>query len=78
MMKFIFQDPHTWSYLHDWKSEALEVRASFFFHDRGTSSEKSFEGLLGSVVRQIIEQQPPTFPGRATSSPGAWTSMGIH
>ncbi|KAI1778487.1 hypothetical protein F4818DRAFT_302826 [Hypoxylon cercidicola] len=56
LMKFIFQSPITWELLHKFASEAIQISACFFFHDRGTLLQKSFEGLLRSVLYQIIEK----------------------
>jgi hypothetical protein len=35
--------------------------ATFFFHDRGSYIQKSFEGLLKSLVYQVLEQNPELF-----------------
>ncbi|KAI0383402.1 hypothetical protein F5Y04DRAFT_251219 [Hypomontagnella monticulosa] len=54
LMKFICQSPRTQELLHKFPSEAIQITVNFFFHDRGTLLQKSFEGLLRSVLRQII------------------------
>ncbi|XXH04071.1 hypothetical protein Hte_010482 [Hypoxylon texense] len=56
LMKFIFQDRRTWELLHKFGSEATQISACFFFHDRGAVLQKSFEGLLRSILYQIIEK----------------------
>ncbi|KAK9413454.1 putative NACHT domain-containing protein [Seiridium unicorne] len=56
LMKFIFQDSRTKELLSDWRTSAVQIHASFFFHYRGTAMQKSFEGLLRSVLTQIVEQ----------------------
>ncbi|KAK3693303.1 hypothetical protein B0T22DRAFT_38122 [Podospora appendiculata] len=58
LMKFVHRDPRTTELLHRWKSSARQVRASFFFHHRGTATQKSFEGLLQGIISQILEAQP--------------------
>ncbi|KAK3335128.1 hypothetical protein B0T19DRAFT_350465 [Cercophora scortea] len=58
LMKFVHRDPRTTELLHRWKSSARQVRASFFFHHRGTAAQKSFEGLLQGIISQILEAQP--------------------
>ncbi|KAI1407119.1 hypothetical protein F5Y13DRAFT_175692 [Hypoxylon sp. FL1857] len=54
LMKFIIQHQRTWELLHRFPSDALQISASFFFHDRGSLLQHSFEGLLRSVLYQII------------------------
>ncbi|KAI2465412.1 hypothetical protein F4781DRAFT_424824 [Annulohypoxylon bovei var. microspora] len=56
LMKFIAKDQRTWEHLHDFSSGAIRIFATFFFHDRGDLLQKSFEGLLRSILYQIIEQ----------------------
>ncbi|KAI1451810.1 hypothetical protein F4805DRAFT_463413 [Annulohypoxylon moriforme] len=56
LMKFIAEDKRTWEHLHEFSSGALGISAMFFFHDRGGLLQKSFEGLLRSILYQIIEQ----------------------
>lgn len=60
-MKFVHRDPRTSELLHRWKSRARRVTASFFFHYRGSTVQKSFEGLLRSIISQILEAQPELF-----------------
>ncbi|KAI0155141.1 hypothetical protein GGR57DRAFT_88992 [Xylariaceae sp. FL1272] len=55
LMKFIFQSSRTWELLHKFSSEALQVKAAFFFYDRGVPMQRSFEGLLRSILHQIID-----------------------
>lgn len=54
LMKLIFQSSKTQELLHDWKRGSLEIKAGFFFHYRGTAIQKSFEGVLRSLVLQIL------------------------
>ncbi|KAI1804854.1 hypothetical protein F4811DRAFT_561451 [Daldinia bambusicola] len=58
MMKFIHNDPRTTEILHQWRARSREIMASFFFHHRGNHIQKSFEGLLRSIVSQILEAEP--------------------
>ncbi|KAK0638583.1 hypothetical protein B0T16DRAFT_227181 [Cercophora newfieldiana] len=53
-MKFLFQNPRTWQLLHDWRTDAREIRAGFFFHYRGSAIQKSFEGVLRSLITQVL------------------------
>ncbi|KAI0106570.1 hypothetical protein F4776DRAFT_645778 [Hypoxylon sp. NC0597] len=56
LMKFIVQHQRTWELLHKFSSGAVQIRASFLFHDRGTLLQKSFEGLLRSLLFQIFDK----------------------
>ena len=44
--------------MHRWKSTSRQVRGSFFFHYRGTALQKSFEGLLRGIIRQLLMAEP--------------------
>lgn len=57
-MKFIFKDPRTSSLLSDWRADTSHIWVAFFFHYRGTRLQKSFEGLLRSILSQIISIEP--------------------
>lgn len=58
IMKYLYRDPRTYELLRagSLKSRARLTTASFFFHHRGNHMQKSFEGLLSSLVSQILEQ----------------------
>ncbi|KAI0879929.1 uncharacterized protein GGS22DRAFT_176360 [Annulohypoxylon maeteangense] len=56
LMKFIAENNRTWEHIHKFSSGALGISAMFFFHDRGDLLQKSFEGLLRSIIHQIIDQ----------------------
>ncbi|KAI1868417.1 uncharacterized protein JN550_006333 [Neoarthrinium moseri] len=57
LMKFIFQDHRTSALLHSWNGSRM-TRVAFFFHYRGTAMQKSFEGLLRSILSQLIRNCP--------------------
>ncbi|KAI1376505.1 hypothetical protein F4677DRAFT_459687 [Hypoxylon crocopeplum] len=61
MMKFIHSDQRTSEFLHNWKSRAQQIMVSFFFHHRGNATQKSFEGLLRSIISQLLEAEPLLF-----------------
>ncbi|RWA04471.1 hypothetical protein EKO27_g10640 [Xylaria grammica] len=64
LMKFIYQDRRTHELVDDWKKDRM-VRAAFFFHHRGNMLQKSFVGLLRSILFQIVSQRRdlvPAFP----------------
>jgi len=54
LMKFILQNPQTRELLHNWQGDALEISAGFFFHYRGSAIQKSFQGVLRSLVMKIL------------------------
>ena len=58
LMKHIYQHPRTMEIIAQRDESRLQVTANFFFHDRGISAQKSFEGLLHSVLYQILCQAP--------------------
>ena len=67
LMKYITRSKETWELLHNWRSGTMEVKASFFFHHRGSAVQKSLEGVLRSLVTQILA------PYRA----GYWSQHGL-
>lgn len=62
-MKFIYRNRRTWELLHRFSTPAKQVLASFFFHDRGNVIQKSFEGLLRSILYQVFEALGETLAG---------------
>ncbi|KAL7920620.1 hypothetical protein ACQKWADRAFT_298002 [Trichoderma austrokoningii] len=61
LMKYIFQSPLTWDLLYNWRKGSLDIKAGFFFHYRGTAMQKSFEGVLRSLIIQILEPHRTAF-----------------
>ncbi|CAH0046161.1 unnamed protein product [Clonostachys solani] len=60
LMKYIYESENTWQLVHDWRRGSYgvrEVRASFFFHYRGSSVQKSMEGLLRSLLIQLLSPE---------------------
>jgi len=55
LMKFICQSEQTWNLMHDWRTGSMEIQASFFFHYRGSAVQKSLEGVLRSLVVQLLK-----------------------
>ena len=58
LMKHIYKHPRTMEIIAQRDESRLQVTANFFFHDRGISTQKSFEGLLHSVLYQTLCQAP--------------------
>jgi len=61
LMKYIYQSRQTWDLLHNWRSDSLEIKACFFFHHRGSPLQKSLEGVLRSLIIQIMEPHRRAF-----------------
>lgn len=61
MMKFINNDYRTREFLQGWQRKDHQVHASFFFHHRGNATQKSFEGLLRSILSQLLENDYSVF-----------------
>ncbi|KAI1655243.1 hypothetical protein F4813DRAFT_368207 [Daldinia decipiens] len=61
MMKFIHNDQRTSELLHKWNSKARQIMPTFFFHHRGNHIQRSFEGLLRSIISQILEAEETIF-----------------
>lgn len=60
LLKYLWHNRQTWTDLLRVNSTMRDselVHASFFFHYRGSNVQKSFEGLLSSILSQILEQQ---------------------
>ncbi|KAI9148377.1 Protein SERAC1 [Paramyrothecium foliicola] len=57
LMKFLLNDPRTAELLHKWKSKSSQIIVNFFFHHRGTLMQKSFHGLLRSLLSQLLERE---------------------
>ncbi|KAL7895514.1 hypothetical protein HDV64DRAFT_95259 [Trichoderma sp. TUCIM 5745] len=55
LMKYIFQSQVTEDLLHNWRKSSLNIKGGFFFHYRGTAMQKSFEGVLRSVIVQLLQ-----------------------
>ncbi|KAH8745420.1 hypothetical protein F5882DRAFT_262810, partial [Hyaloscypha sp. PMI_1271] len=56
LMKYIYDHRRTNEILHQWRKRR-QIQVRFFFHHRGTHLQKSFEGLLRSVLYQILVQE---------------------
>ncbi|KAK3682785.1 hypothetical protein B0T22DRAFT_444952 [Podospora appendiculata] len=61
MMKFLNNDSRTWRLLKRWQTKEHQIRANFFFHHRGSVAQKSFDGLIRSILSQVMEQAPKPF-----------------
>ncbi|KFZ04268.1 hypothetical protein V502_10280 [Pseudogymnoascus sp. VKM F-4520 (FW-2644)] len=57
LMKYIWTDERTRTHLSTWACGKPLVLAAFFFYERGESLQKSREGLIRSLLYQILSQQ---------------------
>jgi hypothetical protein len=68
LMKYLVDNPETASQLTAWSDSRRLVIASYFFWINGTDMQRSQEGLLQSLLYEILRQCPesiePTFPSR--------------
>ncbi|KAH8896292.1 hypothetical protein GQ53DRAFT_587605, partial [Thozetella sp. PMI_491] len=58
LMKFICQDPRTWTHLDKWSPVSSRAQASFFFWNLGLRLQKSQTGLLRSLLHTVLSQRP--------------------
>ncbi|KAK7545297.1 hypothetical protein IWX49DRAFT_589293 [Phyllosticta citricarpa] len=62
LMKFLYDHPALRTYLYSWSSREVYATASFYFLRRGEDLQKSLEGLLRSLLYQLVEQVPEFAP----------------
>jgi hypothetical protein len=58
LMKFIYQDPRLHEALNLWAGGAQLLIVRFYFWNPGSDLQKSQEGLLRSLLNQILDQRP--------------------
>jgi hypothetical protein len=69
LVKYLCDHKHTRDALETWAGEEKLVMASYFFWISGTTMQKSQEGLLQSLLYQILQQCPHLIP---TICPSRW------
>jgi hypothetical protein len=57
MMKYIFDDPKTLKFLNHAPNSDIKT-IGFFFHNRGSALDASFEGLLRHLLREVLTAYP--------------------
>lgn len=62
LMKFLVHHPDTAKHLQVWAGSKRLVVAKFFFWNSGTRLQKSQEGLLRSLLFEILRQVPALLP----------------
>ncbi|XPS76150.1 hypothetical protein M3J07_008206 [Ascochyta lentis] len=62
LMRFVFDHPRTRHLLQSWSQERRLLTASFFFWNSGTTMQMSCEGMVRSLLFQILKQAPELIP----------------
>jgi hypothetical protein len=62
LMKYLSDDLRTTTFLQKWAGESKLSIASFYFWNAGTDMQKSQQGLLQSVLFEILGQCPELIP----------------
>ncbi|KAJ3549344.1 hypothetical protein NM208_g548 [Fusarium decemcellulare] len=62
LMKYISSDERTLNYLRAWAGSYPLACASFFFWAHGTSLQKTQEGLIRGLLRDLLDQCPYLIP----------------
>ena len=62
LMKYICQDSRSLDLLKVWSGAKEVLSPTFFFWNAGTSLQKSTEGLVRSVLYQILQRSPALVP----------------
>ena len=70
-MKFLCNHPLTRVALQKWAGQSKLAVASFFFWIAGTKMQKSQEGLLQSLLYEVLRQRPDLIP---TVCPTRWNT----
>ena len=80
LMRYLYEDERTKEYLREWADTQSLSLASCFFWNAGTSMQKSLNGLLQSMIHEILSQYPKL---ASRASPRRWQLydlglVGIH
>ena len=62
LMKYLVDNPETMANLQVWAGTRQLVTASFFFWIAGTEMQKSQEGLLQSLLYEVLRKNPQLIP----------------
>jgi hypothetical protein len=71
LMKYIIDNQTTTSLLREWSESIPLTTASFFFWNAGTDMQKSQQGLLQSLLYEVLSKCPDLIP---TICPSRWKS----
>lgn len=69
LMNHIANDARTTKWFQRWAGQAELITARFFFWNAGSPMQKSQQGLLQSLLREIFEQRPSLVP---IACPSRW------
>ncbi|CZR58782.1 uncharacterized protein PAC_08674 [Phialocephala subalpina] len=72
LMKHIFDDERTTTFLKAWAGPTPLVIATFFFWNSGTNEQRSQKGLLRSLLFQILSKHPGLIP---IVAPQQWAEL---
>ncbi|KAF2793356.1 hypothetical protein K505DRAFT_337878 [Melanomma pulvis-pyrius CBS 109.77] len=62
LMKFLVSHPETLRALNKWAGRKKLINAKFFFWNAGNAMQKSQEGLLRSLLFEVLRQDPTIIP----------------
>ena len=78
LMSYICQDARTSAALAKWGGIRV-ITPQFFFWNPGSHLQKSIEGLLRSLIYQILQERPDLAPLVASEGPlETWTDRRLH
>jgi hypothetical protein len=72
LMKYIYRQSRTAEILTQWAGDSKLIQACFYFWTAGSPLQKSIEGLLRSLVFQILRQCPSLIPA---AFPTEWAEL---
>ncbi|KAF2799997.1 hypothetical protein K505DRAFT_404335, partial [Melanomma pulvis-pyrius CBS 109.77] len=71
LMKFIHENPKTIAELRQWSNDRPLLTASHFFWNSGTAEQRSYGGLIQSLLHDILEQEPALI---SVAFPSLWAA----
>lgn len=74
LMKYINHSPITTNLLRTWARARQLITASFYFWNTGTEMQRSQEGLLQSILYEILRHEPDLIP---VVLPSRWQQDGL-
>ena len=75
LMKYLVSEPRTQSILQAWAGNEALVIAKFFFWNAGNDMQKSQEGLLQSLLHEVLSQCPQLME---IICPSRWRSTDLY
>lgn len=75
LMKYLVSEPRTESNLQAWAGNEALVIAKFFFWNAGNDMQKSQEGLLQSLLHEVLGQRPQLIE---SVCPSRWRSCDLY